>query len=614
MALILRDYQTKLLDSLYDYLVNHDGHPCLVAPTGSGKSVLVASICHKVTAEYPENRVLMLTHQKELIEQNAEKLKQYWPEAPIGVYSASIGRRELCQQVTFAGIQSVHRRALELGRQDVVLIDECHLISHKNTGMYRNLINDLLTLNPEMRIIGLTATPYRLGHGMITEGKDRIFTDLIETIEITELIKEGYLARLSSKSTKLVQNVEGIHKRGGEFIESELQAMLDTEDQNQGVVREVIERAGDRKHWLFFCTGVKHADNIRQELTKRGITAATIIGDTPKAEREQLIAQYKSGQIQALTNAQVLTTGFDFPGIDLIALLRPTMSPGLYIQMVGRGLRPKQHTDHCLILDFGGNVARHGPITHVQPSKAKMPAGDKKLTKRCRHCDEILPLSAKVCDWCGGDVRTEEKPVFLQLDESDIMGLESMTMRVSSWSWFVHVGKKSGQECLSVKYYGKKLSDPIITEYFALNSVGIAGRKAIESLSEVVAGSLGNMNEVKYYGDDLFKITQKMNESPPPIELKYRKEGKFHRVEKRIFSQSFPPIEPINTPFHTTPDAIIERLKRVRKAAESLTGYSKEQLQAISREVTGLSNFEHLTVCSQQTLERLAERLERLRD
>jgi DNA repair protein RadD len=230
-------------------------------PTGSGKSHIVAALCKEAIQTWPETRILMLTHVKELIEQNAEKMRDHWPNAPLGIYSAGMRRRDIGEPITFAGIQSVRNKADQIGHVDLVLIDECHLVSHKQEGGYRKLIDDLTSINPALRVIGLTATPYRLGHGYITD-EPALFSDIIAPVSIEELIFKGFLAPLRSKLTAHKLSVDGVHKRGGEYIESELQAAVDTDDHNVSVVDEVISLAGDRRSWLFFCAGVKHAHNV----------------------------------------------------------------------------------------------------------------------------------------------------------------------------------------------------------------------------------------------------------------------------------------------------------------------------------------------------------------
>ena len=363
---MLRDYQTRTIDQLYQWFeAGNEGNPCLVLPTGSGKSHIIAALCKDALQSWPETRILMLTHVRELIEQNAEKMRQHWPNAPMGIYSAGLRRKELGEPITFAGIQSVRSKAKQIGHVDLVIIDEAHLVSHKDEGGYRTLLTDLRVINANLRVIGLTASPYRLGHGYITD-KPAIFDALIEPVSIEELIFKGFLCNLRSKLTTTKLEVDGVKKRGGEYIESELQAAVDTDDKNSRVVAEIIKLGAERRSWLVFCAGVAHAHHVKDAMVAQGIVAECVTGETPSAERDRMLTDFKAGRIRALTNANVLTTGFDAPGIDLVAMLRPTMSPGLYVQMAGRGLRIAPGKNDCLVLDFAGVVEQHGPITAVR--------------------------------------------------------------------------------------------------------------------------------------------------------------------------------------------------------------------------------------------------------
>lgn len=328
----LRQYQRDSINELYDWMRSHEGHPCMVLPTGAGKSIIIAELCRDALQQWPETRILMLTHQKELIEQNAEKLRAMWPGAPLGIYSASVGRKELDEPITFAGIQSVRTKAGQIGHIDLVIIDECHLVSHKDEGSYRHFIRELTAINEHIRVIGLTATPWRLGHGLITD-RPAIFTDLIEPVSIEQLVYQKYLSPLRSKMTNVKYDLTGVGKRGGEFVESELALAVNTVKYNTQIAAEIAEIGKDRRSWLLFCSGVEHAIQMADQLNSIGIPAAYVTGETPKKKREELLADFKAGKIRAMTNANVLTTGFDAPNIDLIAMLRPTMSPSLYVQM-----------------------------------------------------------------------------------------------------------------------------------------------------------------------------------------------------------------------------------------------------------------------------------------
>jgi DNA repair protein RadD len=531
---MLRDYQQRTIDQLYAWFEEGGkGNPCLVLPTGSGKSHIVAALCKDALQNWPETRVLMLTHVKELIEQNAEKMRQHWRGAPMGIYSASIGRKDLGEPITFAGIQSVRSKSKQLGHTDLVIIDECHLVNHKDEGGYRTLLEQLKAINPSLRVIGLTATPYRLGHGLITD-KPALFDALIQPVSIEELIYKGYLSTLRSKVTKAKLDVTGVHKRGGEFIESELQAAVDTDDKNQAVVQEVIALAGDRKAWLVFCAGVRHAQHIADALNQQGVVAECVTGETSKKERERMISDFKAGRLRALTNANVLTTGFDYPDIDLIAMLRPTMSASLYVQMAGRGMRIKSHTDHCLVLDFAGVVASHGPITAVQPPKKGGDGDGVPPVKVCDNCGELCAISTFVCPACGTPfpIKPGKK---LKLHDDDIMGLEGRDLDVRSWAWRKHLSKASGKEMLAVTYYGN-LSDPAITEYLPLMHEGYAGEMAMKKLVDMAQRAqieAGGLN-VK----SLDQMVINMNKTLAPISIEYKKDGKFFRVIKRRWDET----------------------------------------------------------------------------
>ena len=528
----LRDYQQRSIDELYTWLSNNDGNPCLVLPTGAGKSHVVAEFCKSAVQQWPSTRILMLTHVKELIEQNAEKLRAAWPNAPLALYSAGLKRKDV-DAITFGGIQSLRKRATTLGHIDIVLVDECHLINNKEEGGYRQLIDDLTVINPYLRVIGLTATPYRLGQGYITNDA-AIFTDLIEPVSIAELVTDGYLAPLRSKLTEAHLDTSGVKKRGGEFIESQLQAAVDTDPINQAVVDEVIEFAGDRKAWLFFCSGVDHAMHVCDALRARGVVAECITGKTPKSEREKIIDDYKAGNIQALTNANVLTTGFDYPDIDLIAMLRPTMSPGLYVQMAGRGMRLKSHTDHCLVLDFAGVVEQHGPITYVQPPKdmgSREGTGEAPV-KSCDECHELVHPSVKVCPACGFEFPEPEKAL-LTLHNDDIMALEGSVMNLTSWRWIKHTSRSSGKEMVKVTYTGAYTQRPV-HEYLPVSHGGYAGQKAVATVMSMSDSANCNISEC----NNIDSLCEAMSLSMPPASIEYRKDGKFNRIIKREWSNS----------------------------------------------------------------------------
>jgi len=523
---MLRPYQQRTLDQFYAWFQNHTGWPCIVMPTGSGKSHIIAELCKDAISKWPETRVLMLSHVRELIEQNASKLLAIWPEAPLGIYSAGMGRKEL-NQITFAGIQSLAGHEAELGHTDLIIVDENHLISHNENGRYRTLILKMKEINPNMCVCGLTATPYRLGHGLITE-KPAIFSDIIEPVSIEELIYHGYLSPLRSKHTQAQLDVRGVAKRGGEFIEKELQHAVNTTTSNAKVVEETLLLATDRRSLLYFCCGVAHANAIRDILSELGESCACITGATPKGERDEIIQKFRAGEIRHLTNANVLTTGFDAPNLDCIVMLRPTESPGLHCQMAGRGMRVKEHVKDCLFLDFAGNVSRHGPITNVQPPIKHGKRTGKAPVKVCEQCNELVHLSAKVCPSCGYEFPVQ--PKVFKLHDDDIMGDGGLEMDVTGWRWDDYVSRGSGKNMLRVTYYGN-MSDTPITEYLPVTHEGRGGDMGRHRLMKMAMDA-----GVSIVGNEmLIEIACNMTKGKCPSKIKYKKNGKFYEVTRRIY-------------------------------------------------------------------------------
>ena len=208
---------------------------------------------------------------------------------------------------------------------------------------------------------------------MLHQGDERLFTDIAYEVSIRDLIDQGYLCPLISKATEVELDVGGVGSRGGEFIAGQLQAAVDRGSITKAAIDEVMAYGEGRRSWLVFCSGVAHATHVAEEIRERGVSCATIFGDTPTAERDRIIDAFKRGEIRALASMGVLTTGFNAPAVDLIAMLRPTKSAGLYVQMAGRGTQLAPGKDNCLVLDFAGNVARHGPVDarYAEDSRAR---------------------------------------------------------------------------------------------------------------------------------------------------------------------------------------------------------------------------------------------------
>ena len=398
----LRPYQRAAIDGLYNYWAAKKGdNPLIVAPTGSGKSLIIAHLV-KDAMSFPGTRVLVLTHVKELLEQGAAELLTLYPEADIGFYSASLKKKTLRHAITFAGIQSIHKKAFQMmPPPDLVIVDECHLIPRSDNTRYNKFLSDLKLANPGVKIVGLTATPYRLDSGWLHKGEGAIFDGIAYDIPIADLMEQGFLAPVVSKAGARKIDLTNVGHRGGEFIESELAKAASDPELVRETVAEIVEYGAERKAWLIFACGVIHANMLRDEFEALGVEAHVVTGGDGMTERTEKIERFRRGDYRCLINVNVLTTGFNVPHVDLVALVRATESAGLYVQIVGRGTRIAPGKTDCLVLDYGENVIRHGFIDKVRPKiKGKTEDGTAPC-KECPDCKTIQHAAMRNCIECG---------------------------------------------------------------------------------------------------------------------------------------------------------------------------------------------------------------------
>ena len=397
----LRPYQHEAVQAVYGHLRERDDNPCVVIPTGGGKTPVIATICRDAVNLW-NGRVVILAHVKELLEQAADKLRHIAPEVPLGVYSAGLKRKDLGYAVTVAGIQSIWKKACDLGPVDLVVIDEAHMVPAEDDGMYRQFIADAKAVNPQVRIVGLTATPYRMKSGSICAPPPHsILNHVCYEVGVRELIVQGYLSPLRTKAGLQRVDTSDLHVRAGEFVASEVEDLMDKDALVEGACAEIVQHAADRKAVLIFSSGVRHGQHIVEVLKVRhGVECGFVTGDTPDGVRAGLLRRFRAGELKYLCNVNVLTTGFDAPHIDCVALMRPTMSPGLYYQMVGRGFRLHPGKADCLVLDFGGNVLRHGPVDAVRVKEPGVGDGEPPA-KECPRCHALIATGYQTCPECG---------------------------------------------------------------------------------------------------------------------------------------------------------------------------------------------------------------------
>ncbi|UDM07928.1 DEAD/DEAH box helicase [Halomonas sp. NyZ770] len=435
----LRAYQQEAVKRVVHHFRATSDPAVVVLPTGSGKSLVIAEL-----ARLARGRVLVLAHVRELVEQNHAKYQAYGLVADI--FSAGLKRKEASRQVVFGSVQSVVRNLAQFNDASFTLlvIDECHRVSLEEDSSYRQVIDHLQRHNPQLKILGLTATPFRLGqgfiyhrhyHGMVRGGEKSFFTDCVFEQPLRLMVKQGFLAA----PRRLDMAIEGYDfsalapSSSGLFREEELNRVVAGSRATPGIIAQVVEQAADCQGVMIFAATVAHAEEIMGYLPAD--QSALITGATASAERTALIDAFKARKLKYLVNVAVLTTGFDAPHVDLIAILRPTESVSLYQQIVGRGLRLSPGKEACLILDYAGNpwdlyapeVGEPRPDSDSEPVQVECPEcghanlfwgkrdGELVIEHFGRRCQGLVEDDAgrrsqctfrfrfKVCDACGAE-------------------------------------------------------------------------------------------------------------------------------------------------------------------------------------------------------------------
>jgi DNA repair protein RadD len=433
-------------------MLNCEDNGVVVLPTGSGKTLVMREFVKRAN-----QRIVLLSHVKEILTQNFESMASL---GNVGLYSSGLNM-QMIERTTIAGIQSVYNKPhifSGYGGCDKVLIDECHLVN--DVGMYKQFLDAI-----GVPYIGLTATPYRLKQGYIY-GKDGMFDRKIYEAPIGQLQDEGHLTRLVMKgSAKNEMNTDGLALTGGDFNLKDASLRFNRAAITEKIIDELIKYKQNYKHWLLFAIDIEHAEQVAECLNNRGITAEAVHSKSP---RDETLLRFKSGAIQAVVNVNILTTGFDFPAIDLIAMLRPTKSPTLHVQALGRGLRKADGKRHCLIKDFAGNIGRLGFIDDIQidPEKKKGKGGVNPFAKTCPECETVCHPSVRKCD-CGYEFKFLHHlstSSFVPPEWYDVTGI------------FYNIHQKTGKpDSLKISY---RCGVKSFTDYIMLQHGGYAGYKS----------------------------------------------------------------------------------------------------------------------------------------
>lgn len=438
-----RPYQQAAVETALKAFEQGDKSALIQAATGAGKTIMFSLMIRNLLSENPGLRIAILAHRRELVAQARDKLRSVYPEAEIGVACSTLERkRELESSVTIGTIQTLANQA-ELCPFDIIIIDEVHRLPTRNKpSQMRSFLDSMWEKNENMKLLGVTATPFRLGHGYIygqhcKNPEANWFKKRCYHIDIDQLQSEGFLSNYTYMIAESeIQNdlkncaVDSF----GEYETKQLEQTVVKQEHLLSAVKTLQAHALDRRSIVIFCVSIKHANKLRDAFLDEGIITAAVHSEMTSQERDDILEQFNEGHIRILTNVGVLTEGWDSPRADCIMLCRPTLSAALYVQMVGRGLRTFEGKRDCLVLDIANCFEKHGSIRHpIVPNYCgDLPQDPFESTTRerhCPHCKEVIPLAIITCPHCmeeiqGAVMTVDHQQTMIEVDESESSVIE----------------------------------------------------------------------------------------------------------------------------------------------------------------------------------------------
>lgn len=560
----LRPYQIQAVEATLKHFRSSRDPAVIVLPTGAGKSLVIAELARRA-----RGRVLVLAHVRELVEQNHAKLLALGHEA--GIFSAGLDRKDSGAKTIFGSIQSVARAPDEFFHDfSLLIIDECHRVSMEGETQYQQVISRMRELNPGLCVLGLTATPYRLGFGWIynihgpralertTEA--RFFKKCIFELTIRYMIDQGYLTPpVRIDAPVACYDFSSLKIKGGHFVQAEIEKLLtDQRRITPVIIANIVEMARDRHGVMIFTSSVTHAKEIMRSLPP--FVSALIVGETESAERDQAIRAFVNRELKYLVNVSVLTTGFDAPHVDVIAILRPTESASLYQQIVGRGLRLSPGKADCLILDYTGQghdvfspaIEDDKPASNAVIVDVECPqcgvvnnfwgirhadgfveehfgrkcqglgCGFLFRFKRCDKCGEENDVSARQCRACSNLLVDNDKRLkeAMALKDAFVMRVDSMQFRPGR--------DKRGSDRLEIWYCDA--DGNILREYYYLDSS--EKRRAFYHGFARMHLRVPELNLDVHTVEDVLALRDRYR---PPMFVIARKEKKFWKVREKVF-------------------------------------------------------------------------------
>lgn len=508
MKLTPRYYQQEAVDAAWEAL-RRGAHPVIELPTGGGKALVIAMLCERVLAK--GGRVLVLTHVAELVDQNAKEFQSLTGIEP-GILCAGLERTDKDHDVLFASVQSLYGPAQrgEIPPFNLALVDECHLVDDVDSEA--KFYPTAFRAFPDAQRLGLSATTFRIDGPVYGEGK--WFTEKCYEVSTLELVREGFLAPLIGVNTEVTLDLRKLKTVAGDYDQRTVESQ-ETAEWLRAVALSVKEQAAKRKHIAVFCPTVKVAQDAAAMFSSNGMEARYVVGDSEG--RDELLEDWKAGKFPVMTSVNILSTGFNFKSLDCLVCLRPTQSLGLWIQILGRGLRIAPGKSNCLLLDFSGNLEVHGGVCAGMEVAYKEKKGD---------VEQVSPQPNPARKAGGRKVQKGEEVKALDPMLASSKGVMLDVLDVA----YVVIGSKTqkGKRLMIVNYKGVteggielSASQFVMPEYsgFAYNETV----KWFERRGEASVPYSADAARIKAFG------------LPVPRQIKVRKSGRYLNVVDEYF-------------------------------------------------------------------------------
>lgn len=483
----LRDYQKEALDQILDDLSTSRTALC-VMPTGAGKTELFIALIDEVLRRDPLSRVVVLVNKIKLLEQTKKRFAKVFGEGSIGIYCGSAGFYETGRPITIASIQSIHD--IEVDDLGLIVLDEVHNVDQES-GRYR----DFLTAHPEARIAAFTATPYR-SDGYIY-GESSLFKGVTFQKSLTDMIESGFLVRPTMKRPDHQHETASLRIRAGEFMAEDVARLVADRGKIGKQIADALPRMEGRRSVVWACANIDHCEMVRDALRDCGELAVGLHSNMTTKARDASQEAFESGKARHMVFVSIVSEGYDYPPIDCVVLMRPIKSPVLYVQTVGRGLRPAEGKENLLVLDYGRVIETVGPLDKpLVPQKGSRKSKPAPM-KHCPKCFEYVAMATRECPVCLHQFIADSSPLksltVKAREGIDLLSSKIRFINVRSVS-MARVISKNGNECLKISYHPDNLIEPAINEFFVW-STEWGYKKAQRRLMELGAPLVADCRE-----------------------------------------------------------------------------------------------------------------------